>query len=471
MTGRRPPILSHVRRGDRQQVGPTFEEHAAHRCGSWSPSQVPVEVLDQFKVADFHRLSEIVGLHGLRPFQRTLVEASLHPCVHVVGFAVPGKQGFGHRQEVLNHTMVGFHGRIRPVHARGRVGSEEDEQPYGVCTVLLNHHFGRHRVAQRFAHFRAALAQCIAALWARSTGRRHWQSHCAGLAPRRRFVDHALAEQALEWFVHVVQPKIAKGLGPEACVDEVHLSVFNATTVEIDVHPAVGHLRIETHGLVVGVGIPQEVPRGVHEGVHRVGLALRGFATGWAGHLKEGGRRQQGIPRSCESHVTGQYNGKVLFRDRYNAARRAVDDRDRRAPIPLARHQPRTNFPVERSVACLSCFKGSDDRLLCFVAFQSIETVLRRVDHRSKVFEGLLHRPVVALWVGDDTPNGQAARGRKFEVTLVVTGDGHHRARAVGCDDEISEPQGDAFARQRVDDVEAGENALLLLHLLDAVEF
>ena len=122
---------------------------------------------------------------------------------------------------------------------------------------------------------------------ARSTSSRYGEGHRARVAPRRGLVDHPLAEQALKGLIDAVKPEITERFRPKAGVNEVHLRVFDATAIEVHVHPTVGDVRVEAHRLVLGVHKAHEVPRRVNEGVHRVGLPSCGFTARGAIHLKE----------------------------------------------------------------------------------------------------------------------------------------------------------------------------------------
>ena len=77
--------------------------------------------------------------------------------------------------------------------------------------------------------------------------------------------------------------------------------MLDATDVLVDGHPLVQRGRIP-RGLVVGrVAVAQEVPGGVDEGVHRVGLAARGTAVIWCAP-----ERQAALHPVSISHYLGQ---------------------------------------------------------------------------------------------------------------------------------------------------------------------
>ena len=142
------------------------------------------------------------------------------------------------------------------------------------------------------------------------------QGQRARIAPGCRFVDHALTKQALEGLIDAVQAEVAHGFRPEPCIDEVHLGVLDASTIEIHVHPTRRHTSINGEVGVVGIGVAQEVPRGIHEGVHGVG-----FSLGWplalrARGLDKGRSTGQRVARPGETHVPRKHHGKLVIRDR-----------------------------------------------------------------------------------------------------------------------------------------------------------
>ena len=47
----------------------------------------------------------------------------------------------------------------------------------------------------------------------------------------------------------------------------------------------------------------------------------------------------------------------------------------------------------------------------------------------------------------------------------------HHSPGSVGCDDKVTEPNGNVLTRQGVNGIPAREDTFLLVHVLDAVEF
>jgi hypothetical protein len=82
------------------------------------------------------------------------------------------------------------------------------------------------------------------------------------------------------------------------------------------------------------------------KGVHGVGLAARGLAAAGAGHAgMEGLALDQRVARAVGHQVLRQHHGQVFLGHGLRAAVGAVDDRNRRAPIALARDAPVAQAP------------------------------------------------------------------------------------------------------------------------------
>src|SRR5207249_6598601 len=97
------------------------------------------------------------------------------------------------------------------------------------------------------------------------------------LAPVGLIGDHALLQGAREGLVHFHQPQVAHGLGEETGVQQMQDRMLDPTDVLVYWHPPVSLLGIYRPRRVVRRAVAEEVPRRIHEGVHRVGLA-----PGWA---------------------------------------------------------------------------------------------------------------------------------------------------------------------------------------------
>ena len=111
-----------------------------------------------------------------------------------------------------------------------------------------------------------------------------------------------------------------------------------------------------------GVAVAQEVPGGVHERVHRVGLApRRPAAVGAARCDPVLGRRQRRAALRRVVLDVRQLDRQLVVGHRHHAAALAVDDRDRAAPVALARDEPVAQPVVDRRVALALAVEPRDD--------------------------------------------------------------------------------------------------------------
>ena len=97
----------------------------------------------------------------------------------------------------------------------------------------------------------------------------------------------ALVQKAHERLVEVQHTQIAQGLNEEAGVEQVHDRVFDAAGVLVNGVPQIQHVGVEGAVLEVRAGVAQEVPGGINEGVHRVGLAFSERSAVGTGRVDE----------------------------------------------------------------------------------------------------------------------------------------------------------------------------------------
>src|SRR6185436_13845776 len=89
-----------------------------------------------------------------------------------------------------------------------------------------------------------------------------------------------------------------------------------------------------------GAGVAHVVPRRIDERVQRVGLALARASALRAGRVDEVAALRERVAAAVRHAVLREDDGQVLLRHWHVAARRAMDDRDRRAPVSLPRDAP-----------------------------------------------------------------------------------------------------------------------------------
>ena len=174
--------------------------------------------------------------------------------------------------------------------------------------------------------------------------------------------DHALGQQLGERLVDLDQLHVAHHLGPEARVEQVQDRVLDAADVLVHRHPV---LRSGADHRVVElrVAIAHEVPGAVDEGVHRVGFAARRAAAGRAGDVQERAVLGERVARAVGDQVFGQDDRQVLLGHRDDAARLAVDDRDRRAPVALPADAPVAQAPGHLLAAQAAVLERRRDRV------------------------------------------------------------------------------------------------------------
>ena len=149
---------------------------------------------------------------------------------------------------------------------------------------------------------------------------------------------------------------------------------------------------------------------------------------------------------------------------------RAVDDRDRRAPVALAADQPVAQAVGDRALARARAPPASRS--------PRARSGPRRAHRRAVNRAGVDHDAALAGVGGghrapgrgpspvrrrDHRHDGQAELAGEVKVALVVRGHGHDRAGAVAHQHVVGDPDRDALAVDRVDGVGAGEDAGLFL--------
>ena len=213
-----------------------------------------------------------------------------------------------------------------------------------------------------------------------------------------------------------------------------------------------------------GVAVAQEVPGRVDERVHRLGLAPGRAAAARA-------RRRASSPRPRERRPAlrlvvldvGQHDRQLVVGHGHLAARLAVDDRDRAAPVALARKAPVAQAVRDRGPRRGRAPPATRRSRASPRAREARE--LRRVDQHLVLAVGGRRRLLRGLAVGrrDDRLDRQAVPLRERVVALVVGGHGHDRAGAVVDQHVVGDPDRDPCAVRRVRREPAGEDARLLL--------
>ena len=237
--------------------------------------------------------------------------------------------------------------------------------------------------------------------------------------------------------------------------------MLDAADVLVDRHP-VPRARVHHRLGVVRAGIAREIPGRIHEGVHGVGLALRRSAARGAGRLVERGHFRERIAGAVRHQVLGQAHGQVLFLFGHVAALRAVHDRNRAAPVALARNAPVAQPPLDMLLAEALRLKIRGDRVDRRLEIQAV--VLAGIDERAVLgvlgFPGAGDR--VAERMAHHRRNRQAVLSGEGIVALVVCRHCHHRTLAIAHQHVVRDPHRKLRAGERMGDEDARRHALLL---------
>ena len=410
-------------------------------------------------VGDLHdrrdRRVELAAVEVLRALDPHAVE-------HAVELRTRGRE----RRRVERRVRVGVAGE-HPYDAPGAldeaVGARDG---LGVPVEVL---LGRRHEEDGKAHG-------VGAEWLDDARRRHHVALGLGHRVAVLVLDHALAEQVGEGLVHVEHAEVAEDFGPEARVEQVEDRVLDAADVVVDGHPAVDGSTREGCGGVVRVTIAQVVPAGAREGVHRVGDAPRGTAALGAGRLVEGRVLGEGVA-GAEVEVIGQQHGQLVLGDGHVAAAVAVDHRDGVAPVALAGDEPVAQAELDLLAAAAVLAEPRDDGVDALGVLAALEAgELAGLDEVALGVHGVVPvdgadanallvlelRVERVVLLADDRHDVEVVLLGELEVALVAAGHAHDRAGAVVHEHVVGDPDRRGTAGDRVDDVAAREDAVLL---------
>ncbi len=238
--------------------------------------------------------------------------------------------------------------------------------------------------------------------------------------------------------------------------------MFDAADVLVHRGPIIHPGLVQDALAVIGAGVAQEVPGGLHEGVHGVDFPAGRAAAGGAGDLIEAGQLRQGrAALAGDLHVQRQDHGQVLFRHRHHAAFLAIDDGDGRAPIALPGDEPVPQTEVDGGFPLALVLQVIGDGLLGPGAGHPGE--IPGIHQDAVVFIGRGQGCRLQLGVRrlNHHLDGQAVFPGELEIPLVVGRHCHHRAGAVAHEDKVGHVNGHLPAGDRVQAVAPGEDPLL----------
>src|SRR2546427_106777 len=270
--------------------------------------------------------------------------------------------------------------------------------------------------------------------------------------------DEPVRPELGERLFEVDVPELPQHHRDEARVQEVQHGVLVAADVGGDRQPRLRAPGVERPVGEFGRGIPQEVPRGVEERVGDVRLPAARPAAPWARHvvplLVPGERTDAGVVRP-EVLDDREHDGEVALRHAHRPARLAVDDRNRRSPIALARDAPVVQAVLHPRRCRAASREPLDDLAAALATGEDIESArARQHPHLGHAGERLpLHL--------DHLADGEAELTGELEVALVVRGHGHDGAGAVLHEHVVGDPDRDRLPGRRIAGVGAEEDTRL----------
>ena len=165
-------------------------------------------------------------------------------------------------------------------------------------------------------------------------------------------------------------PEVVQRLGEEARVQQVQDRVLDAADVLVDRQPVVDDARGSNGALDV---VRRRSSAGSTTTSRRTCPSCRSRAAPGRrsdGHVDVhpllGGGERRAAPWARSPSTSGSSTGSSLVGHRHDAAALAVDDRDRAAPVALARDQPVAQPVVDRRLAEPLRAQPGDDR--CFAS-------------------------------------------------------------------------------------------------------
>ena len=154
------------------------------------------------------------------------------------------------------------------------------------------------------------------------------------------------------------------------------------------------------------------------------------------------------IARLLEADIVGQFDGQLVFGHRHHAARIAMHDGDRAAPVTLAADQPVAQPPHGGWLARRKALELVADDALGVFDRKPIQEIRIGKTPRPRIGLGADFERRFALGHHDGFDR-QRVFACKIEVALVVRGAAKNRARAVLDQHEIGDPHGQRCARHK----------------------
>ena len=276
------------------------------------------------------------------------------------------------------------------------------------------------------------------------------------------FDYHALSQQVAERFIIINQACVTQNLYKEAGIQQMQNSMLNTADILVYRTPIVIEFLVKRHLVVVCVGITQIIPGGAQEGVHGIGFtgcvstAFRAFAVN-----EFFGGCQRRFSTGSKAYVLRQTNRQLVFRNQNLATMRAIDDRNRSAPITLTADQPIAQTIVYTAFTEAFSFSLVHDSAHSLVHFHAGEFAGVN-QHAFFFFVSAGHFFQLQLFAdwADSNDFFNAVFVSKHPVTLVTGRNAHNGAGTVIIQYIVGYPDFYLAAGERVNAVYAGEYAL-----------
>ncbi|KAF1858399.1 hypothetical protein Lal_00014910 [Lupinus albus] len=382
------------------------------------------------------------------------------------------------RPHAAQEAARAFHARFRPLQRLLRRRGEHREQAGGIRAVLPDLRLRVDAVVLRLRHLLGAadddrLAVFLQHRRLRAAAVVEREAHVGRVVPRllaaRVFAvvglveHHALGQQVDERLVEFHEAEVAHDLRPEARVQQVQHGVLDAADVLVHRHPVIVARGVDHRVVRTRRRIAHVVPGRVDERVHRVRLAACGRTAARAVDLQERLVFLQRVAGAVRDAVFRQHDRQVLLGNRHGAALLAVDHRDRRAPVALARDAPVAQAERDLLVAQAQVREVARDGVDGRRVIQAV--VLARVDDDAAFLVAVPLLPAIQrerlAFDSHHLLDRQVVFFREAEVALVVRRHAHHGAVAVRDQHVVADPDRHLLAGDRVRDEQARGHALL----------
>ncbi len=343
---------AHLRHRDVEAEILEMLAHRGDRLVGEAPSGLP-------RRRDFGRLRRA----GLRQRRRRFGDETMEPIEITPGALDPGLGPF----EIALRGRVGEHEQARGV---GAVGVDDARRRHDVL-ARLRHLFGAPDAHRRLVRGRHV---CVADLF-HLLGSEPERHICLRILLEKRPVrDHALGEQSGERLVDAEMAGLFHRPGEETRIQKVQNRVLDPADILIDGEPVIDR-RARYGDARARRAKAGEVPRRIDEGVERIGVAPRRMAAGGAIDVLPGRVVIERISRPLEGHVRWQLYRQIAVGHRHDAARIAVDHRNRAAPITLPADQPVAQAIDHGRLAHVLRRQPPADRRLGFFDAHAVEKI------------------------------------------------------------------------------------------------